>query len=174
LLYSHLIEGSSVPFFRCDRLFATISVDQCSSMWRAANQRNSEVRRQCRGCVLGAQHAGQPDANLCDIHGVKICARCRDEATRLIWGNLCVSCQNRQYEFIRGRNARGKPLLKLSPLEPRQVTFQEGSTVRYYRSALSSSMDELVVSTLRDAMKRVAFGFMGFAQRAGLRQQRLF
>jgi hypothetical protein len=143
-------------------------------MWRAANEHNSEVRRQCRGCSLGADHAGEPDANLCDIHGVKICARCREEATRLIWGNLCVSCQNRQYEFIRGSNARGKPLIKLAPLAPRQVMFREGATVRYYRSALSASMDELVVSTLRDAAKRVAFGFMGFAQRAGLRQLRLF
>lgn len=174
MVYSHLIEGSSVPFFRCDRLLATISVDQCSSMWLAANERNSELRRQCRGCRLGAAHAGRPDANLCDIHGVKICARCRQESSRLIWGNLCISCQNRQYEFVRGRNARGKPLIKLPPLAARQVTVQEGTVVRFYRSALSSSVDELVVGTLRDAVKRVTFGFIGFAQRTVLRQQCLF
>jgi hypothetical protein len=155
-------------------LLATISVNQCSSMWLAANERNSEIRRQCRGCRLGAEHADRPDANLCDIHGVKICARCQNEASRLIWGNLCISCQNRQYEFVRGRNARGKPLIKLRPLEPRQVTVREGSAVRVYRSPLSSSVDELLVGTLRDAAKRVAFGFIGFAQRSFLRQQCLF
>jgi len=143
-------------------------------MWRAANERNSELRRQCRGCLLGATHAGEPDANLCDIHEVKICARCRREAPRLIWANLCVSCQNRQYEFVRGRNARGKPLIKLPPLEPRQVAVREGATVRMHRAQLSSSVDELVVGTLRDAAKRVAFGFIGFAQRSFLRQQSLF
>lgn len=143
-------------------------------MWRAANEQNSELRRQCRGCSLGASHAGEPDANLCDIHEVNICARCRREASRLIWGNLCVSCQNRQYEFVRGRNARGKPLIKLPPLEPRQVAFREGAAVRTRRATLSASIDELVVGTLRDAAKQVAFGFIGFAQRPFLRQQCLF
>lgn len=174
LIYSHLIEGSATRFFRCDTLLATISIEQCSSMWRQANERNSELRRQCRGCVLGSTHAGEPDANLCDIHEVKICSRCRREAPRLIWGNLCVSCQNRQYEFVRGKNARGKPLIKLPPLEPRTVNFRAGSAVRLHRAPLSSSVDELVVGTLRDAAKKVAFGFIGFAQRSLLRQQCLF
>lgn len=144
-------------------------------MWTAANTRNSELRRQCRGCELGASHVGEPEANLCDIHNVRICARCRREASRLIWGNLCVSCQNRQYEFVRGKNARGKPLIKLAPLEARRITYREGgSAVRVRRAGLSASVDELVVGTLRDAAKRVTFGFIGFAQRAGLRQQCLF
>lgn len=174
LVYSHLIAGSPARFFYCARLVATISVDQCSAMWRQANERNRENRRQCRGCMVGAAHAGQPEANLCDIHNVKICGRCRREATRLIWGHLCVSCQNRQYEFVRGRNARGKPLIKLAPLEPRQITYLEGSHVHHLRASLSASVDELVVGTLRDAAKQVAFGFIGFAQRSFLRQGCLF
>lgn len=155
-------------------MFATISVDQCATMWRAANQNNSELRRQCRGCALGAQHAGEPDANLCDIHDVKICARCRGEASRLIFGNICVSCRNREYERARGYNARGTPLTKLAPLEPRQVRYLEGGVPRVRRAALSASTDELVVGTLRDAAKRVMFGFIGFAQGSGCRQMRLF
>lgn len=174
MIYSHLIEGSPTRFFHCDRLLATISVDQCAAMWRAANERNSELRRQCRGCALGAHHAGVPDANLSEIHEVKICARCRREASRLIWGNLCVSCQNREYEFVRGSNARGKPLIKLAPLAAREVRYLEGGVARVRRAKLSASVDELIVGTLRDAAKIVAFGFNGLAQSAGFRQLRLF
>jgi hypothetical protein len=155
-------------------MHATISVPQCATMWRAANGLNSELRRQCRGCALGADHAGERDANLSDIHNVKICARCRREAPRLIWGNICVSCRNREYEFLRGYNARGTPLTKLKALEPRQVRYIEGGAVRVRRSALSASVDELVVGTLRDAARRVMFGFIGHAQALSLRQQRLF
>lgn len=143
-------------------------------MWRAANQDNSELRRQCRGCALGAEHVGMPDANLCDIHGVKICSRCRNEVTRLIFSNLCVSCRNREYEFDRGYNARGTPLTKLRPLQARQVRYIEGDTVRARRAILSGSIEELVVGTLRDAAKRVTFGFIGLAQATLLRQLRLF
>jgi len=174
LVYSHLIEGSPVRFFHCERLWATISVGQCGSMWKAANEHNNETRRQCRGCELGAAHADAPDANLCSIHNVKICSRCRREASRLIWGNLCVSCQNRQYEFVRGRNARGKPLIKLAPLEPRRVVYREGGAVRQHRASLSASVEELVIGALRDSAKRVAFGFIGFAQRSFIRQGCLF
>lgn len=143
-------------------------------MWRSANAENSELRRQCRGCKLGAEHAGESDANLSDIHNVKVCARCRNEASRLIFGNICVSCRNREYEYVRGYNARGTPLTKLKSLEPRQVRYFEGSAVRVRRAALSASVDELVVGTLRDAARRVMFGFIGHAQTSLLRQQRLF
>jgi hypothetical protein len=85
-----------------------------------------------------------------------------------------VSCQNRQYEFERGYNARGKPLSKLPPLEPRQVMYLEGGIRRTRREALSANVDELVVATLRDAAKRVAFGFIGLVQARMQRQMRLF
>jgi hypothetical protein len=111
---------------------------------------------------------------LCDIRGRKLCARCRREAPRLIWGNICVSCRNREYEFVRGYNARGTPLTKLKALEPRQVRYIEGGAVRTRRAVLSANIDELVVGTLRDAAKCVAFGFIGLAQATQLRQQRLF
>jgi hypothetical protein len=174
LVYTHLIEGNPALYFHCERLLATISTNDCARMWRDAHDQNSERRRQCRGCPLGAQHAGVPDANLCDIHGVKICARCRREASRLIWGNICVSCRNREYEFMRGYNARGTPLTKLKTLEPRQIRYLEGGTIRVRRATLSASVDELIVGTLRDAAKCVTFGFAGFAQASLLRQQRLF
>jgi hypothetical protein len=175
LVYTHLIVDSPEPFFRCDRMHATISVTQCATMWRAANEHNSELRRQCRGCALGAAHAGETDANLCDIHNINICARCRRESSRLIWGNICVSCRNREYEFARGFNARGTPLTKLKALEPRQVRYFEDGRPQLRRAALSASIEELIVSTLRDAAKRVTFGFVGFAQAsAACRQMRLF
>jgi len=174
LVYTHLIEGNPALHFHCERMLATISTSACADMWRDAHDKNSERRRQCRGCPLGAKHAGVPDANLSDIHNVKICARCTHEVPRLIWGNICVSCRNREYEYLRGYNARGTPLTKLKNLEPRQVRFVEGGAVRTRRSQLSASVEELIVGTLRDAAKSVAFGFTGFVQASLLRQQRLF
>ena len=174
LVYTHLIEGNPTLHFHCQRMLATISTSACADMWRDAHEQNSERRRQCRGCPLGAKHAGVSDANLCDIHNVRICARCRNEVPRLIWGNICVSCRNREYEYARGYNARGTPLTKLKNLEPRQVRYIEGGAVRVRRSSLSASVEELIVGTLRDAAKSVAFGFTGFAQASLLRQQRLF
>lgn len=85
-----------------------------------------------------------------------------------------MSCRNREYEFLRGYNARGTPLTKLKALEPRQVRYIEGGLVRIRRATLSASVDELVVGTLRDAAKCVAFGFIGTAQTSLIRQQRLF
>lgn len=151
---------------------ATISVPQCARLWNDANIANSELRRQCRGCSIGARHAGQPDANLSDIHNVKICARCRGEVSRLIWGNICVSCRNREYEYLRGYNARGTPLTKLKALEPRQVRYLEGDVVRTRRTPLTASVEELLVGTLRDAAKVVCFGYIGAP--SFIRQQRLF
>lgn len=174
LVYTQLISGNPTPFFACERMRATISVPQCSAMWRDANEHNSELRRQCRGCPIGAQHSGETDANLCEIHNMKICSRCRKLARRLIWGNICVSCRNREYEFERGYNARGTPLTKLNALQPRQIRYSEGGAVKVRRLGLSASVDELVVGTLRDSAKRVRFGFIGLAQAAFLRQGRLF
>lgn len=174
MVYTHLIEGNPALFFRCERMFATLSTTDCARMWRDAHYANSERRRQCRGCPLGAVHAGEPDANMCSIHNVLICSRCRNEVPRLIWGNICVSCRNREYEYVRGFNARGTALTKLKSLEPRQIRYIEGGAVRVRRVALTASVDELIVGTLRDSAKSVAFGFAGFLQASSLRQQRLF
>jgi hypothetical protein len=174
LVYTHLIEGNPTPFFACERMRATISVPQCARLWTDANVENSETRRLCRGCPTGAHHAGAHDANLCDIHNVKICSRCRKEASRLIFGNLCVSCRNREYEYMRGYNARGTPLTKLKALEPRQIRISEGGSVRTHRVSLTASVEELIVGTLRDAAQRVVFGYIGAAQSSFMRQMRLF
>jgi hypothetical protein len=91
---------------------------------------------------------------------------------RLIRGNLCVSCYNREREVIRGRNARGMVPTKLARLDPRSICYSENGAVRIARTERTAGLAELVVATLRDATHQVIFGWR--APRVGLRQGRLF
>jgi hypothetical protein len=91
---------------------------------------------------------------------------------RLIRGNLCVSCYNREREIVKGQNARGMTPTKLARLDPRSICYAENGQVRVVRTDRTAGLGELVIATLRDAVHQVAFGWR--APRVGLRQGRLF
>jgi hypothetical protein len=61
----------------------------------------------CRGCSLGAEHAGETFKQV-DVLG-HLCVRCHDHASRLLRGAICIACYNRQREVDIGRNAKGAP-----------------------------------------------------------------
>ncbi len=157
--------------FQCDRLLAAISVEACAGMWRQANDNNVESRQRCKRCPLGAIHANEPDASLSAIKGSLICARCRRPASRLISGEHCVSCKNREYEFVKGRNAKGSRPVKMTPLVPRCIRYLNGREPCTLRRHLTKDTDELVITALRESKHRVAIGFHATALP---RQQRLF
>jgi hypothetical protein len=73
---------------------------------------------------------------------------------------LCVSCANRFYERIKGKNAKGKYPSKLPPLDARQITVNEAGNVRVIKLDYSQDPAELFVTALRDCKKRVCFGFL--------------
>lgn len=77
---------------------------------------------------------------------------------RLIGGNVCVSCKNREYEWVKGKNARGKAPVSHPVLERRRVCVRRGDRVVCVDRALSSSTLELVVEVLRDSSTRAVFG----------------
>lgn len=153
-------------FFRCDRQRASLSTQACAGMWREANHQGLENRLSCRGCQVGAQHAGEELANLSPLHGAMICARCHRGAERLIHGHLCVSCQNRQYEAIKGRNAKGTAPSKLQPLVPRRIWFMAGRAPTSLALARTVDTTELMIAALRDSQDRVRFAFRAPAPRA--------
>lgn len=165
-------EMPGVAHFSCERMRATLSTGSCAAMWRQANLEECG-REACLRCPIGAQHAGETQANLSGLRLGPICARCHRPARRLIGGMHCVSCKNREYEFLKGRNAKGTKPTKLANLCKRRIRFMAGGELRSLAVPLSLDTDELVVAALRDTPQRVRFGF-GAAPAPTVRQLRLF
>lgn len=159
-------------YFRCDRHRASLSTEACTTMWRKADEVSDGSHNSCRLCPIGAVHAGEVAASMSPLKGTLTCARCHRTAGRLIGGMVCVSCKNREYEFLKGRNAKGTVPVKLCSLDARRIRFMAGGEVLSLRLARSFDIDELIIATLRDSKQRVAFGFS--APPSALRQLRLW
>jgi len=171
--YFTIADVPGKTYFRCERYAASISTESCASMWREGNHDNSEARFRCKCCPLGALHAGETAASMSPLKGALICSRCHQTANRLIGKTLCVSCYNRQREWVIGKNAKGTKPVKLAPLEPRRIRYLSGKEPRTLYLPLTIDTDELIVSVLRDSPNKVRFGFSG-AMRGAPSQLRLW
>lgn len=73
-----------------------------------------------------------------------ICVRCHQPSVRrLIYGNLCISCANRQFEYIRGRNAKGTVPIKHPPLQVVTMLAESGGILlpfAYYGTGLIEAL----------------------------------
>lgn len=156
--YFEIVELPGVQHFRCDRYNATLSTAACAGMWREGNHGNSEKRLRCKVCPVGAVHAGETAASMSRLKGSLVCARCHKGATRLIGRHLCISCYNRQREYLLGVNAKGTRPIKLAPLEARAITYRTGNAVKTLRMPLTVDREELVIAVLRESQERVRFG----------------
>ena len=146
--------------FRCERLSASLQVAACAGMWRDANQGCAPADRllRCRLCTLGAEHAGARDVNMSPLRGQKVCCRCHRTDLRLISGKICISCQNRAYEWLKGKNARGRAPVKCGRLDRRVLRFMSKGVVRFVVREHSASLEELMIEVLRDSPSRVFLG----------------
>lgn len=70
-----------------------------------------------------------------------------------------MSCKNREYEVVKGANAKGMPPVMHPPLERRVLRYVADGRVRVLVRELTVSVDELVVEVLRDSVKQPVFGF---------------
>jgi hypothetical protein len=136
-------------------------VKTCAGMWGEANKANAVPERlmRCRGCVVGARHAGAGDVNGHPLRGTGVCARCERSEFRLIGGNVCVSCRNREYEWVKGKNAKGSAPVRHPKLERGVVRYVVDGVARKLARDRVTGVSELVVELLRDSPKRVMFGF---------------
>lgn len=125
--YTTLVQGQT--HFRCERLHAEISTGECARRWHGAKLRKHERLVSCQRCPIGAIHA-QPESPPVAQNGTtpapapmkaSLCIRCGRPATRLIWGELCPSCSNREVEWRRGANGRGTAPILYRPLRPWRV-----------------------------------------------------
>ena len=98
VVYREIIPG--FLGFDCTALRATLSPSSCAANWRAGRDGSA-----CRGCRIGATHAGQPDAP--PPVSMRLCCRCGTASTRIIGGVFCVGCYNRARECIRQENRKG-------------------------------------------------------------------
>lgn len=129
--YTTIVQGQT--HFRCDRLRATIGVHECARRWQGARLHRYERLVSCQRCPIGAVHA-QPESppvpqNVSTpapaLAKASLCIRCGRPATRLIWGELCPSCSNREVEWRRGANGRGTSPILYKPLRPWRVGVVE-------------------------------------------------
>ena len=158
-------------FFRCERQRATLMRESCAGMWREANHLGHDNRATCKRCPIGAEHAGEAMASMSALKGTLTCARCHRPALRLIHGHVCVSCKNREYELLKGCNAKGTAPVKLRALEPRRMWFLAGASFTSIQLPRTVDRAELIVAALRDTQERVRFAFRPQVQ---LAQARLF
>lgn len=173
-------EDSSAPglkFFRCGPQRATLSMKGCASRWREAQLAKGEAAERlagCRGCAIGAAHAGYTPVRYSPYFGATICPRCGRGTTRMIGGRHCVSCYNRQREMRSGKNARGNKPVELlqNPLRTIEFRLAVDDAARRVRDRETSSLTETMVQVLRTTKGEVAFGFSGPDRQ--LRQGRLF
>lgn len=149
------------PMFRCDRLAATLKVESCAAMWREANasQHGAQKNFKCMQCRVGAEHAGEVDASQSWLRSIPACSRCHRADLRLVGGNICIGCYNRQREWVVGRNGKGKFPVRCAPLEPRAVVYVVQGRVERLSRPLTTGTLELVVEVLRDSQKRAVFGW---------------
>jgi hypothetical protein len=171
----HSIEGAGGKFFRCEAYRATLSTAACARRWKEAQATaGHEAYRfnACRACAIGAAHAGESLVRYSALYGSSICSRCGRGSTRLVWGEVCPSDANRQYEWIKGRNAKGsKP--RMADLERRSIRFAVvGGAIKTHAAQHSADTEELMVNVLRRTRGQVVFGFHGRAP--GIRQGFLF
>lgn len=152
------IEGVERMMFKCERIRATLSKEGCATNWQQA-QKGDERRGACRSCPLGATHAGFESASCSDLKGSLLCSRCGKSSSRgwLLDGCLCVSCMNREYEWIKGKNAKGSVPSKMLPLGPRMILIAEAGVPRRFKRSLTQHECELPLSALRDCQGEVTF-----------------
>jgi hypothetical protein len=158
------LEGAPGEFFNCQPYRAKLSAAACARRWREAQTttgREAYRIEKCRGCAVGACHAGEEIVEYSTLYENDICPRCGVGTTRMICGTRCISCYNREREFIKGRNARGtKP--KMAPLERRTVRYAvAGGPIESVTIDHSADLPELMIVALRRTRGRIMFHFNG-------------
>lgn len=171
--YFELPEMPGHKFFRCERRKASIRLTLCSEMWTAGHAKDAPERYlQCRGCQVGAKHAGAEEATMSPLYAKQVCGRCCVGSTRLIGKHLCPSCYNRERELLVGRNARGNVPSTLPPLYRLAICYRTDGRVKVLERAHALDTLELVTAVLRDEPKQATFGMQ--VRRPALVQQELF
>ena len=137
-------------YFDCHGLRATITTRACAQRWQAATVGSGA----CHGCALGrlhhADHNPQTEAPQRQ-HGDGICLRCGRVGLRIIrQTGICVSCANRENEWRKGRNAKGKPPARFIPPHEHEVAVSSPDGTVRRRLVPGQDLAEALGRLLRD------------------------
>jgi len=109
------MEGVPGRYFQCPAYGTTMSDSFCGRSYQDAKRQAEPRHPACRGCAVGALHAGDKAPPPASMLGRLLCCRCHRSTRRLLHGALCISCYNRELEVIKGRNAKGRPPVHAIP-----------------------------------------------------------
>lgn len=103
--------------FACERQPGNLKLTRasCAALWRRGllPDADESMAWHCRGCEVGARHAGAAEK---PAPRARRCVRCGDGGVKIVGGILCISCYNRQAEFAKGCNGKGKAPVDFQPL----------------------------------------------------------
>jgi hypothetical protein len=157
--YFQIADAPGLLLFRCGKLRSTLTTRACAANYRRAQKlRPDEVTgvHLCRDCPLGAHHLGVPFVRRSGLHGKSICPRCRRHSERIINGTRCISCYNREAEWVRGFNAKHTQP-RMAPLEARRIRIILNGQATELRAERTRDAAEMVLGVLRVAAGRVVF-----------------
>lgn len=145
-------------YFDCATLRASLSTTACGQRWAAAAPGSA-----CHQCALGRLHhadhspSKRPGRRPMD-NEVRACTRCERSDLRIIKTScICVSCFNREAGWRKGRNGRGTPPARFTPLRDFEVVLQrsDGRIERRLLQALHPA--EAIGRTMRDLPEGARF-----------------
>jgi hypothetical protein len=123
--YRTIIEGQR--HFFCERLRATIDTANCADRWARALPKDIVAAKfiTCLRCPLGWRHHGEHHPGQMPAAAQEqkssVCVRCGRPSGRLVSGEVCLSCYNREAEWRRGYDARGNVPRNYRPITKRRV-----------------------------------------------------
>src|SRR5574343_1497278 len=124
----------------------TLTPGACASMWRRGKAaRPFDSVWACKGCAVGAGHAGEPESASPAVAPDTVCVRCGSIGRRMIRSQgICVSCYNREREIAVGKDRRGKP-----PVRPAQVPIMAIEVNGQPAARQAAGLTELILWALR-------------------------
>lgn len=144
---SELTAIDAPSLFRCERHAGSLTLTEpaCARLWQRGKAAGpGEAAYPCRGCPIGAQHAGEaPTASQTPM--TEVCVRCGSLGRRMIRSRgVCVSCYNREREIAIGRDRRGR-----APQRPARVPVLEIAVDGVLTVRQAAGRVELVLWVLR-------------------------
>ena len=144
----------AIELFVCERRTMRLSRPSCARLWESAQRNRPEVwegRHSCLTCPVGAAHAGKtvaPNADVAEAYRM-VCPRCFRRADRLIKGDLCVSCYNRQREVRIGRDRKGARPGLTDRLHTVQVRVRRGKKSELVRFDGVTGLPEVMLRVVK-------------------------
>ena len=135
-----------IELFTCPRYAGGLRLTPmaCASQWRRGKDALPwQSIYPCRGCEIGAVNAGEPLP--AQAPGRTLCCRCGRTGLRLIRGQICVSCYNREREVRIGKDRRGNVPRSAPPAFSLALMLGNGDSFR----AMATSRVELAMFAAR-------------------------